>query len=520
MLALYTRCEIRRISNLTEIVTILEQNSLVCQSDKGILIGSRAARHFLPNFREILDVDNADWDVIISSNILLKWLRLEEKLITNIEMIIPTINDLDLYVTCALSNDSKYDFAIPRSSTSYTAHLSDNTKQWIVEEPSWMPWAREENPFQKGSAKLLLILKKHMLYYPHQWEKTARDYRQLLTVTDSFTDNDTAFCDLFVQYNEKLHGKRCPPWLADYVIENWIAIQNEKFKKKFQLIRPYVEFEIDNYRLFPNIPEIALQRILHCLIDTTDFYPMQFVCKKWYTILHQETFWRDLYISRYGKYLGNVDDIKSWKMLYFVRLEGNVRDESKFEELVDATIQIRQITANDILQLREDLTHQEQLVESAILSKISYILSNSFYYHMEKTSSRFSVKLVIAGLEHVHSRSKVYLNLCIGECGESQFTDHMKVLSITCLSNNNKRQFIEICSPDLVGFGFSSYGYFRCESTLLTQSASTLCSQFPSGLLICLFIMMVHHDHRGQFIKYLRCLERHCWINRTFTSFD
>ncbi|CAF3354424.1 unnamed protein product [Rotaria sp. Silwood2] len=263
-----------------------------------------------------------------------------------------------------------------------------------------------------------------MLYYSHQWEKTAKDYRKLLTVTSPLTDDDMVLCDLFVRYNEKIHGKRppntnefvinstnnregitisrdeffqhekdkqissiyqvamslsfnddifiglehiCtqgPPWLADYVIENLIAIQQEKFKQTFQLSYSCIKFETDNYRLFPDIPEIPTKRVLHFINDSIDLYSMQLVCKQWYTVLRDEIFWQDLYISRYGAYSGKINNIQSWKMLYLLRLERNFEnDNNKLDQLVNVTIKLRQYTANDILQLWEDLTHQNRSIE-------------------------------------------------------------------------------------------------------------------------------------------------------------
>jgi hypothetical protein len=149
-----------------------------------------------------------------------------------------------------------------------------------------------------------------------------------------------ALCDLFIRYNEKIHGRRPPNsnefiinptdtrkgiiinrdeffqyandkqisfiyqvamslsfdndiliglehictqgplWLVDYVIENWIDIHQEKFKQKFQLPRLSIHFETEYYRLFPDIPEIALKRILHFITDTADFCSVQLVCKQ------------------------------------------------------------------------------------------------------------------------------------------------------------------------------------------------------------------------------------------------
>jgi hypothetical protein len=369
-----------------------------------------------------LNDGNADLDITTSPNFLLKWLNDNHEFITTIDAIVPTTNDnelLDLYLYCILSNKPlNYDFVVPRSSASYTAYLLDNQDRWIDKDfyrELW--WQRERASIRCGSIKLLLILKKYMLYYSHQWEKTAKDYRELLSVTDPLTDDDTILCNLFVCYNEKIHGKRSsdtdefiihstnmqksltikrddffqyekekqiscihqlamslsiaddiligleyictkgPLWLADYVINHWMDIHQEKFKQKYELPHPCIEFQIENYRLFPELPEIAIQRILQFINDINDFHSMQFVCKQWYTVLHEEIFWRDLYISRYGSYSGNMENINSWKILYFIKLEGNIEEKNDIhQKLVDATIQLRNYSANDILQLWEDLT--------------------------------------------------------------------------------------------------------------------------------------------------------------------
>jgi hypothetical protein len=302
-----------------------------------------------------------------------------------------------------------------------------------------------------------------------------------------------------------------PRWLVDYVIKNWIEIHQEKLKHNFQVSRPSIDFETENYRLFPDIPEIATKRILHFITDTADFYSMQLVCKQWYTILHEEIFWRDLYTSRYGAYSGKVDDISSWKMLYLVRMEGKLAtDNNKFDELVDATIRLRQYTANDILRLWEDLTHQSQSVDTVLLIKINYILSNSFYYQIDKTSDAYSVRLIIIGLEHECSRLKVSLNLRVGEYGSSRFTDNMEELSIHFESDTNEQRSLKFLGPALFGFYISGWGYISTGNTHLGRTSSTISDQYPSGLLICLFIMMVHPDHRAQFIMYLKNLESHC----------
>ncbi|CAF1294318.1 unnamed protein product [Rotaria sordida] len=431
-----------------------------------------------------------------------------------------------------------------------------------------------------ASAKLLLILKKYMLYYSHQWEKTAKDYRELLAVTSPLTADDMILCDLFIRYNEKIYGKRppntnefvinstkdqkcitinrdeffqhekdkqisfiykiamslsfnddiliglehiCtqgPSWLVDYVIENWIVIQQEKFKQTFQLSYPCIKFQIENYRLFPNIPEIPTKRILHFINDSIDLYSMQLVCKQWYTILRNEIFWQDLYISRYGTYTNQINNIQSWKMLYLLKLEGKfANDNNKLDKLIDATIKLRQYTTNDILQLWEDLTHQNQSIEQVSISKINYILSNSFYYQIDKTSDHYSVRLIIIGLEHERSRSKIHLNLRVGEYGGSRFTDHMEQLSIHYESNTNEQRSLIFLGPELFGFHIGQWGYVFTESTYLGRTSSTLSDQYPSGLLICLFIMMIHPDHRAQFIKYLKKLENHCLRSISFRGY-
>jgi hypothetical protein len=569
-----TDCKIYRTSDQSEIISMLKQNPLKICFSLGILIGSRAARHFLPNFRGIPEDNNADWNIIISSKVLLKWLRTEFEDVNTINMIVPLSNDedqLDLYIYCTLHDGSQYNFVIPQSSISYTAYILNNPRKWIKYDSSWEKWGKMTNLCCIASVKLLLILKKYMLYYSHQWEKTAKDYRELLTVSESLTRDDMVLCNLFVRYNEKVHGSRpfnsnefvinstntregiiinrheffqsthdkqisfiyqvamslsfdndiliglehiCtqgPRWLADYIIKNWIDIHQEKFKYNFQISRPSIHFETENYRLFPDIPEIATKRILHFITDTADFYSMQFVCKQWYTILHEEIFWRDLYTSRYGAYSGEVDDISSWKMLYLVRMEGKLAiDNNKFDQLVDATIELRQYTATDILRLWEDLTHRNQSVDTVLLTKINYILSNSFYYQIKKTSNKYSVRLVIIGLEHECSPSKVSLNVRVREYGSSRFTDNMEQLSIQFQSDTNEQRSLKFLGPTLFGFDISDWGYISTGNTYFGQTSSTISDQFPSGLLICLFIMMVHPDHRAQFIMYLKNLESHC----------
>jgi hypothetical protein len=574
MLTSSSHCKIRRKSVQSEIKSILKKNSVVIQSTHGILIGSRAARHYLPNFREIRYEKNADWNILSSSEFFLAWWHEQDERVKTIDLIILKSEDgskLDFYIYCIMQDGSKYNFIIPRSSLTYTAYLLENSENWIIKQFSWTKLIRKGNCIVNASEKLLLILKKYMLYYTHQWMKTAKDYRQLLTITNPLTDDDSELCDLIVHYNEKIYGKRpldtdqfdttpydgrknisinrneffqqkksqriefvyqiamsmsttsdimigfehlctqSPLWLADYVIDNWISIQNEKFKQKFQLFHPCMKFESDNHHcLFPQLPKNVTQRILHNITDVVDFYSIQFVCKQWYAILHEESFWRDLYISRYGIYSTST----CWKMLYLMRIEGKlINENSKFDELINASIDLRQLTGNDVFKLWEDLTHQEQHVDSVILSRIQYILFNAFYYQIDETSNEYSVKLIINGLEDVYSLSKIHLIVHVGEYKTSHFTDYMEELLIECKSNDKIRYSLNFRGPNLVGFDFDYLGYISSESTLLTSTLSHVFQAFPIGLLICLFIMMTHPIHRIKFIKYLKSLENRCMEN-------
>ena len=90
-------------------------------------------------------------------------------------MIIPTSNDddqLDLYVHCTLNDGSKYELVISRPSNFYAAYLLNNRMNWVMEKFSWRKWEDETKLFHIASTRLLLILKKYMLYYSYQWEKT------------------------------------------------------------------------------------------------------------------------------------------------------------------------------------------------------------------------------------------------------------------------------------------------------------------------------------------------------------
>jgi len=56
----------------------------------------------------------------------------------------------------------------------------NNIQTWTYTENKQYYFINED--LRYAISKLILILKKYMLYYPHQWQKTANDYRQLLTI--------------------------------------------------------------------------------------------------------------------------------------------------------------------------------------------------------------------------------------------------------------------------------------------------------------------------------------------------
>lgn len=564
----------------SEIVSALQAISLNISYNGWILIGSRAARRYLPNFRGVSsNDDDADWDMISSPSFLVKWLQKKNDEISKIDMITPTSDNnddpLDLYIYCILTDGSKYDIAIPRSSTSYTTYLLNEVEKWTVDSYSSFLFFYTPSSHKIASTNLLLILKRYMLYYSNQWEKTAKDYRELLTVAPGFTDEDRTFCDLFIRYNEKLHGKRTatdtkdfiinatnsqqgitinqdiffqqtkeeqilivykaalslsfkndiytglericttgPLWLADFTIENFVLIQQEKFNPIFRIPRSSIKCNIENYRLFPEIPELPTKRILSFIIDPIDLFVMQAVCKQWYTILNDQSFWKDLYISRYGQYPDQMNTIRSWKLLYMLRLEGKLpTDKMVLEQLMNTTIDLSRYKSNDLLKLWEDLTHEDQSIDSILVSKIDYILSHSFYYEMDHTSEFYTVRLILIGLEHQRSRSIVTVRLRVGHYGGSYFTDEMKKLSINFHNSSEKLQSIELLCPALFGFSIARRGYFFSRHTFFNQGPSEIYNEYPSGLLMCLFIMMTHPTHRSELISYLRRLEKHCCIH-------
>ncbi len=96
-----SRNTICRVSDLSETISVLEQNSsVVTELSEAILIGSRAALRYLRDFCNE-GTSSLDHDIICSSSYLLKWLQKRSISIDTTEMIIPTFSEeqLDLYVT-------------------------------------------------------------------------------------------------------------------------------------------------------------------------------------------------------------------------------------------------------------------------------------------------------------------------------------------------------------------------------------------------------------------------------------
>ena len=412
-----------------------------------------------------------------------------------------------------------------------------------------------------------------MLYYSHQWRKSANDYRELLTLIKDHTDDDNELINLLIKNNKELQSTRPPHtgdflsdsrdiersiiirrneffqqskaeqisivyktatelsisegildglenictqgplWLTDYVLDNWIGIQNEKYKEICQPTVSYVNFEGSSHQIFKELPDTVTKNILSSLTNIEDFYSMKLVCKTWYILLHRDLFWRELYLFRYRSLAENVEQVKSWKLLYFLRLESKIlTNKMNLKDLMDATSQLRDMTAGDVLQLWDDLTHQDHSVEAALVSQINYILSNSYYYYlMEQTLNLYSVGLIVMGLSQAYSRTNIILNLHLRKYDYPYFTDIMKELTIECEANSNKQCLLNFKGPDLFGFEMG-YGIYRTtvNRMLLTQKSSEICPTFPSGLIICLFILMVHPGHRKEFIEYLKGLETRC----------
>jgi hypothetical protein len=172
------------------------------------------------------------------------------------------------------------------------------------------------------------------------------------------------------------------------------------------------------------------------------------------------------------------------------------------------------MTANDVLKLWEDLTHQNQPIHSNILAQINYILSNSYYYFIENTAEFYSVKLIVIGLGQPYSRSNVVLNLNVGDYSCDGYIVRVEELSIECDPNTKKQRSMKFSGSDLFGFSVKLPGYSHKHGTYLTQVPSNSYPSYPSGIIICLFIMMVHPFYRTDFIKYLKVIENYCAMNR------
>lgn len=569
-------CKIRRISSPLDIKLILKNNALIVRSPHdGILIGSRAARHYLPHFRETSSDKTADWNIICAAQFLLDWLAAENERLRTIEMIVPKVKNgfkLDLYVDCTLHDEARYNFRVPRSSLSYTAYLLDHAATWTVR--SFVPpeWTRKHNYLLSATVRLLIILKKSMLFHASQWMKTAQDYRQLITVPDCSTTDDTPLCELVLRYNEQLYGNRSsdvdnfdisptdtlqeriiidraefyqqtkkkrraiiyhtatcisstghlleglecictqgPRWLAEYVLDNWMDIQNEKFNYLRPPKRPQIQFEAGSHCLFEETPEKETQHILQHIETTGDFYNMQFVCKRWHSLLNDEAFWQHLYEFRYGTDIRSPDWISSWKLMYFVRLEAECTEvNSSWKQLVGASHHLRQYTATDVYRLWEELTQQDQHIELSLMSDINFMLSNAVYYQMSETLSQYSCKVIVNGLGGVDSQGRVHTIVRMREEGSSRFIDPIEELLIEWTLDKETTRSLTVSGPHLIGFDFGIWGYVPTERRLLNSMPSNILPKFPSGLIICLLIFMVHPNHRPSFINYLKNLETHC----------
>ena len=133
---------------------------------------------------------------------------------------------------------------------------------------------------------------------------------------------------------------------------------------------------------------------------------------------------------------------------------------------------------------------------------------------MEQTLNRYSVGLIVMGLSQACSRTNIILNLHLRKYDDPYFTDIMKELSIECETNSDKQYLLNFKGPDLFGFEMRHGTYqTKMNRMLLTQKSSEICPTFPSGLIICLFTLMVHPGHRKEFIEYLKGLETRCLNN-------
>ncbi|CAF0961577.1 unnamed protein product [Didymodactylos carnosus] len=586
------------ITDLSKIEIILQKlDHSSVSHQKAILIGSRAARRYLPHFRDVYDQPHADWDLILSANLLLQWLKQQQINIQTTTMIIPLLNELDLSVNCTLNNKQIFDFLIPRSSTSYSTFLLEHITEWSYEISSYIG-CHCCIPIAIAHSRLLLILKRYMLYYQHQWNKTANDYRQLLEIKQNEcqlnVDLEQIFIKLFINNNEILHGKRpadidqfsfsvdvfshdirmklneqstltrndfftlllkdeqilfvyqlavassssdndiliglekiCtkyPLWLADFTIDNWLDIYNiyvfyRKYKQNILLPLTSIQVTLENQRLFQELPELVMYNILSFITDTTDFHSLKLVCKHWYTILKQDSFWKELYLFRFGSkgQFSQYSQISRWKLLYFWKLEcdnlSSFDNEDEILKLIDTTMQLRKIKANSVVELWENLTKQNQFIEPLILSQIQYILLNSYYYYLNEdileSPNKYTAKLIVIGLENSRSRTQMLITLLVGDYGSSRFEMHREQISIEC--DSDKIQTLTFDGPRLYDYSWGTYGYVRLSGDALLSIEPNQINQYlPSGICISLLSTMVHPARRERFIQYLITTESHC----------
>ena len=130
-----------------------------------------------------------------------------------------------------LSKGFKHNFIIPHSSASYAAYLLNNLRTWT--STGTIRGNFSSSRLLCSSQKLLLILKRYMLYYSHQWRKSANDYREFLTLIKDHTDDDNELINLLIKNNKELQSTR-PPHTDDFFsdsrdIEKSIIIRRNEF---------------------------------------------------------------------------------------------------------------------------------------------------------------------------------------------------------------------------------------------------------------------------------------------------
>ena len=103
----------------------------------------------------------------------------------------------DLSVDCKLKNGEKVDFVVPRTTDSLFSKILSNSDEYSNKHATCSCWGKgeaisiERRKFHKSaqnmnieiriaSIRTLLLLKRNMLYFNHQWEKTATDFHEMI----------------------------------------------------------------------------------------------------------------------------------------------------------------------------------------------------------------------------------------------------------------------------------------------------------------------------------------------------